>query len=316
MKSNSCNRSYLVFINMLMLLLIAGCTASLAPWLDYVTISGHVWIDVNIDGIQNSGENGRSGVTIELSTSTDNLVATTTTDADGNYTFFDLEPGNYYVTFTPPAGGIFSPQDQGNDDTIDSDANLVGGQTDVISLSPGEANISVDAGIWWAVGPLEEEEEAEEAAEAEAAEAEAAEAAEAAEEEEEEGEEEEEEGASIPLPGTYLYEAQIGSASCIGGGPVASPAAPVELTVADHGNAFWIVFPSITLEFHRTGPTSFATAPMQDTIDTHGGNPATLSAELIWELSLISAEELVGTLTVETSEPCTITHFIELERED
>jgi hypothetical protein len=314
MKSNSCSRSYLVFANILMLLLITGCASSSSdtdgPSSDTngpeTTLGDYVWIDANINGMQDSGEDGRSGVTIELYNSTDNLVATTTTDADGLYTFSDLAPGNYYLKFVPPVGDFFSPRNQGSDDTIDSDANLVSGQTDLFSLSLGEANTSMDAGIWWGGGPFEEEEEEDVVEDEEAA---------AAEEEEEE-EEEGEETASIPLPGTYLYEAQVGHASCVGAGLVASPSALVELTVADHGNTFWIAFPSITLEFNRTGPTSFATTPIHDTIDTHGGNPATLSAELIWELSLISAEELVGTLTVDTSEPCTITHFIELERED
>ena len=300
MKSNSCSRSYLVFTNILILLLITGCASSSSDTdSPGATLGDYVWVDANINGIQDGGEDGSSGMTIELYNSADSLLATTTTDADGLYAFFDLAPGNYYLKFVPPAGDIFTLQDLGSDDTIDSDANLASGQTDPISLSLGEVNTSLDAGIWWGVGSFEEEEEAEEE-----------------EEEAEEEEEEEEEAASIPLPGIYLYEAQVGHASCVGGSVVASPSGLVELTVADHGNTFWIAFPGITLEFNRTDPTSFATTPIHDTIDTHGGDPATLSAELIWELSLISAEELVGTLTVNTSEPCTITHLIELARED
>jgi len=55
----------------------------------------------------------------------------------------------------------------------------------------------------------------------------------------------------------------------------------------------------MALSFRRTYPASFGTTPILDTIDTNPEHPATLSAELIWALSLISAEGLVELLTVE-----------------
>ncbi len=50
------------------------------------------------------------------------LLSTTTTAPTGFYHFTGLTPGNYSVCFAPPAGYLVSPQDQGTDDAVDSDA--------------------------------------------------------------------------------------------------------------------------------------------------------------------------------------------------
>ena len=50
------------------------------------------------------GESGIANVTVELRDSGGTLIATTTTDADGGYTFTDVPPGDYTVTVLPPAG--------------------------------------------------------------------------------------------------------------------------------------------------------------------------------------------------------------------
>lgn len=73
------------------------------------TISGFVFADVNNNGVQNlPGDIGLAGVTIVL-TGTDATSATinrtTTTAADGSYSFANLLPGTYTVTEpTQPAG--------------------------------------------------------------------------------------------------------------------------------------------------------------------------------------------------------------------
>ncbi|MDP6415267.1 MAG: SdrD B-like domain-containing protein, partial [Gammaproteobacteria bacterium] len=49
-----------------------------------------------------------------------------------------------------PGGFVFSPQDQGVDDTLDSDADVVTGQTVVTTLDPGENDPTWDAGLFQA----------------------------------------------------------------------------------------------------------------------------------------------------------------------
>ena len=73
------------------------------------SISGVVFMDVNNDGVQQGVDNGLAGVTIEL-TGADWLgnpitPRTTTTDANGAYSFTGLPPGTYTVTEpTQPTG--------------------------------------------------------------------------------------------------------------------------------------------------------------------------------------------------------------------
>lgn len=62
------------------------------------TISGLVFNDVNNNGTLDVGESGSTGVTVQLDRGADGSIdATTTTDANGNYSFANLEPGVYRV---------------------------------------------------------------------------------------------------------------------------------------------------------------------------------------------------------------------------
>ncbi len=67
-------------------------------------VGGRVWLDSNGNGAQDAGETGINGVTVQLLDSSNNIIATTTTSGDGNYTFSNLAAGNYSVRVTPPAG--------------------------------------------------------------------------------------------------------------------------------------------------------------------------------------------------------------------
>jgi hypothetical protein len=68
------------------------------------SVSGTVYNDLNGNGVQNPGEPGLPGVTITLRNNANAVVATTTTDANGNYSFTNLPVGAYSVTETDPAG--------------------------------------------------------------------------------------------------------------------------------------------------------------------------------------------------------------------
>jgi len=106
-----------------------------------------VWHDSNANGLQDAGEPGAGGVTVELYDSGGALKGSTVTDPAGHYYFTSLAPGKYFVKFILPAGLVFSPADQGIDDNIDSDANPTTGSTPIFLLSAGEINLSLDAGL-------------------------------------------------------------------------------------------------------------------------------------------------------------------------
>ncbi len=115
------------------------------------SIGDKVWIDNNYNGVQDSGESGVAGVTINLYDSSGNKIKTTTTDADGKYRFLGLDAGDYYVEFnlsTLPIGYKVTTKDAGRDDTIDSDADPTTGKTATITLDAGEDDLSWDMGIY------------------------------------------------------------------------------------------------------------------------------------------------------------------------
>lgn len=66
-------------------------------------IEGTVYFDRNDNGVQDAGEPGISGVTVELFDDAGNLVATTTTGSQGEYAFENLLAGTYTVFETQPA---------------------------------------------------------------------------------------------------------------------------------------------------------------------------------------------------------------------
>ena len=61
------------------------------------SIGDFVWHDADRDGVQDSGESGIAGVTIELLDADGEVIATTVTDASGHYLFEDVPPGDYTV---------------------------------------------------------------------------------------------------------------------------------------------------------------------------------------------------------------------------
>ena len=112
------------------------------------SLGDRVWEDLNANGVQDTGENGISGVTVKLLNSSDGTVATTTTNASGNYLFSNLTPGDYKVQVVAPTGYYVSPKDQGGNDATDSDIDSTTGKTVLTTLISGENDLSWDAGLY------------------------------------------------------------------------------------------------------------------------------------------------------------------------
>jgi hypothetical protein len=65
------------------------------------SVEGTIWNDTNADGTLDPGEPDRyDDVTVELLDSDGNIVATTTTEPDGTYSFPNIPPGDYTVDVT------------------------------------------------------------------------------------------------------------------------------------------------------------------------------------------------------------------------
>ncbi len=112
-------------------------------------LGNRVWIDLDKDGLQDAGEAGIAGVVVNLYVAGDlsSPIRTFTTGADGAYTFTNLIPMQYVVEFVLPSGRVFTLNNSGGDDAIDSDADTTTGRTSTISLAPGQYDDRWDAGV-------------------------------------------------------------------------------------------------------------------------------------------------------------------------
>jgi hypothetical protein len=86
---------------------IAGFPGSAqAGSIEFGELHGTKWWDLNGDGQLDAGEPGLSDWTIQLTDSTGFVVETTTTDANGDYWFTDLEPGAWEVSEVLQSGWV------------------------------------------------------------------------------------------------------------------------------------------------------------------------------------------------------------------
>ena len=105
------------------------------------TIGNYAWDDQNYNGIQDPGEPFLGNV--QVSISGQSAANTTTSAADGSYTFTELCDGEYTVTATPPAGMRLTIPEAGSDPTVDSNRNPT-----TITLSAGNpSDDSIDFGF-------------------------------------------------------------------------------------------------------------------------------------------------------------------------
>ncbi len=127
---------------------VGAMSLQLPPPVETASVGDFVWNDIDMDGIQDEGEPGIEGVTVNLYDCEDNFIASTMTDMDGMYMFTDLMPGDYYVEFELPDDYFFTMMDQGMDDALDSDADPETGMTMCFNLESGEVDLTWDAGLY------------------------------------------------------------------------------------------------------------------------------------------------------------------------
>ena len=121
-------------------------------------LGDYVWDDRNGNGIREPGEAGIPWVFVSLFPNTlcsGAALSTTITNGDGLFLFNNLTPGDYCVqingsNFGPEgalSGWLSSPQDQGADDTLDSDGDVnthqASGPVTTATATPG-----LDFGFW------------------------------------------------------------------------------------------------------------------------------------------------------------------------
>ena len=106
------------------------------------SISGTVYLDQNRDKAKDGGDIAQSGVTVKLVDASGAVVATTTTDADGNYSFTGLNDGTYTVQVdkTGPLASTEQTEDpSGNGDSRSQAITFTRSDPDVTNVNFGYA---------------------------------------------------------------------------------------------------------------------------------------------------------------------------------
>gem|GEM_PF-6018930 len=132
----------------------AAFTSNLADFAGPYTIStaepasvgDFVWSDLNKDGLQDEGEPGVEGVTVNLLDDSGEELYTTTTDENGFYLFDDLLTGDYQIEFVLPEGYKFTEANAGDGEN-DSKADEDTGKTNLFTLESGDNLTNKDAGL-------------------------------------------------------------------------------------------------------------------------------------------------------------------------
>ncbi|MFG0249172.1 MAG: SdrD B-like domain-containing protein, partial [Phycisphaeraceae bacterium JB051] len=102
----------------------------------------------NANGLQDDGELGLADVTVNLLDDQSNVIATTQTDSNGDYTFNDVSLGQYQLEVVLPDDYLFSTQNVGDDDTLDSDVDPDTGLTSVYDVSSPQVLTGISAGLY------------------------------------------------------------------------------------------------------------------------------------------------------------------------
>ncbi|QEL13843.1 SdrD B-like domain-containing protein [Limnoglobus roseus] len=127
-----------------------------------VSVGNFVWEDANNNGVLDAGESPLAGVPVTLFDGSGAQLATTTTDANGNYLFTNLAGGQYIIRVTAPAGyvsstgvptnatsGPFEPAPQTNVDNSDHGTSIGGNfvQSVVTLGGPGSSDNPDNSGL-------------------------------------------------------------------------------------------------------------------------------------------------------------------------
>ncbi|NQU31463.1 MAG: DUF3048 C-terminal domain-containing protein [Anaerolineae bacterium] len=109
-------------------------------------VGNRVWLDENLDGVQNAWETGVGGICVHLyNADSAEIVQSTSTNSNGFYAFdIPANEESYFIEFVGTKNFEFTHPNIGNDDQ-DSDADLTTGRTK--SFRQSSADSSWDAGL-------------------------------------------------------------------------------------------------------------------------------------------------------------------------
>ena len=110
------------------------------------TIAGTIWNDINADGTLTESVSGISGISVVLRDSSGDIVGTTVTDSNGDYSFPGLPDGSYTVDVTDSSNLLNGYwKSNGSNPGADNNSQL---DPFSVSVSGGSTNSTADFGYY------------------------------------------------------------------------------------------------------------------------------------------------------------------------
>ncbi|WP_459675187.1 beta strand repeat-containing protein, partial [Acidisoma sp. 7E03] len=109
------------------------------------TITGTVFADGNNNGVEDTADAGAAGITVNLQNAGGTVIATTTTNAAGTYTFSNQAAGTYTVQVVAPSGDTFTTY--GGSATSATTSTVLSNGTKSVTVGHGGTAV-VNAGLY------------------------------------------------------------------------------------------------------------------------------------------------------------------------
>ena len=121
------------------------------------TVGNFVWLDANANGVQDLGEKPMAGVTVAAYNPQGTMVSEATTNNSGVYMLDGIAKGDYFLKFTKASAQLSFTTPHVGLDEVDSDVDGTNGSgtTKLMRLNADDAVVNIDAGVLFAVLPLE-----------------------------------------------------------------------------------------------------------------------------------------------------------------
>jgi hypothetical protein len=118
---------------------VSAVTSSQGTSDTYASLSGVVYFDANFDGIRDSGDWAIRDAIVALTSASTDTVLIATTDANGNYTFKNLNADDYSITLLTPSA---APEESKNGAGILTDQSGAAVFSGVGTVPPGYTSIA------------------------------------------------------------------------------------------------------------------------------------------------------------------------------
>lgn len=110
-------------------------------------VKGSIWENLNPNAVHDTGETFLAGITVQLEDTSGHVIATTVTDANGNYSFGGLLDGGYKVVVAPNQAASNTGSKVYDEINYDADGSANGNGTIAVNVAAGAVVATRDFGL-------------------------------------------------------------------------------------------------------------------------------------------------------------------------